>query len=119
VLELKELKPESAAAFLQQHTDRELEDNADRFENDQLRKLVNDELHRYGLLLKRNVVPHKQGWRTKEREYILYGQLIGPPGWKSRPEVCMGSFKDCCIKAAQVLDELDKSQLPDTATGNA
>ena len=112
VLELKEINKSP------QWTDHaEQMDKQAQFENDQLRKLVNEELHRYGMMLKRNITPHKQGWRTKDNEYILYGQLTGPPGWKSRLELSIAGFRDCCIKAAQVLDDLDKSQLPDTATG--
>ena len=112
VLELKEINKSPLWTDHEEPLDKQAQ-----FENDQLRKLVNEELHRYGLMMKRNIAPHKHGWRTKDKEYILYGQLTGPPGWKGRLELCIAGFKDCCIKAAQVLDDLDKSQLPDTATG--
>ena len=79
------------------------------FENDQLRKLVNDELHRYGLLLKRSVVPKGQGWRTEMAEHVLLGQLI-KGGFTARAELCLGTFKECCIKAAEVLDAMDRAQ---------
>lgn len=88
----------------------------DDYERDQLRKLVNDELMRYGLLLIRSVVPRGVTWRTKVNEHILYGQLEN----KSLPVrqiLHTGSFKECCEVASKLLDELDASQLPDIATG--
>lgn len=89
----------------------------ENFERDQLRKLVNDELRRYGLLLQRAITPKGQGWRTRANAHVLYGQLI-TAGFPSRPLLCEGDFRDCCIVAAKLLDELDASQVPDTATGN-
>lgn len=89
---------------------------AEAFERDQLRKLVNDELDRYGLLLKRTIVPKNSSWRTKANEHTLFGQLQGQ-GWLSRPVLHQGTFKECCVVAAKLLDELDASQIPDTATG--
>lgn len=105
VLELKEIR------ITTQWLDHEEEGEATkaRFENDQLRKLVNGELQRYGLLLKRNVVPKGQKWRTKTAEHILLGQLV-KGGFTARAELCLGTFKECCIKAAEVLDEMDRSQ---------
>lgn len=103
-----ELKPTPIRAFWD-YTQQE-EEKLAPFENDQLRKLVNDELHRYGLLLlKRSVVPKGQGWRTEMAEHVLLGQLI-KGGFTARAELCLGTFKECCIKAAEVLDEMDRSQ---------
>ena len=102
-----ELKPTPIRAFWDD-TQQE-EEKLAHFENDQLRKLVNDELHRYGLLLKRSVVPKGQGWRTEMAEHVLLGQLI-KGGFTARAELCLGTFKECCIKAAEVLDEMDRSQ---------
>ena len=88
---------------------------AEDFERDQLRKLVNDELHRYGLLLMRKVEPKGVSWKTKNNTYVLYGQLEGD-GFSRRPELCVGSFKECCATAAKLLDELDAAQIPDVKT---
>ena len=104
VLELKTVQTKTA------WTDENQSEQAQaHFENDQLRKLVNDELQRYGLLLKRTIVPKGQGWRTKMAEHVLLGQLI-KGGFTARAELCLGTFKECCIKAAEVLDEMDRSQ---------
>lgn len=107
VLELKEPKP-PVVTWGEQAPDK-----VTQFENDQLRKLVSDELLRYGLLLKRNIVPKGAGWRTKQSEHILLGQLIkgnSPSAWRTREELCVGSFKECCTKAAEVLDAMERSQ---------
>ena len=108
MLELKEIRLTGTASLFADH----VPDKSDQFENDQLRKLVNDELQRYGLLLKRNIVPKNRGWRTEANEHSLLGQLVKPAsgGFATRQELCVGSFRDCCIKAARVLDDLDKSQ---------
>lgn len=110
VLELKPIKLDPLW-----HIEAEVDSEA-RFENDQLRKLVNDELQRYGLLLKRNIVPKNIGWRTKSNEHILLGQIIAA-GFTVREELCLGTFRECCLKATEVLDAMDRSQIPDTATG--
>ena len=103
-----ELKPTPIRAFWD-GTQQE-EEKLAHFENDQLRKLVNDELHRYGLLLKRReVTPKDQGWYTGMAEHVLLGQLI-KGGFTARAELCLGTFKECCIKAAEVLDAMDRSQ---------
>jgi len=110
VLELKEIEPSPFAMFA---LDPPKLDTKAQFENDQIRKLVNDELHRYGLLLKRNVVPKNQGWRTKNKEHILLGQLLkgnAAGAWRAREELCTGTFRECCIKAAEVLDAMERSQ---------
>lgn len=88
--------------------ERDAEAKAD-FERDQLRKLVREELARYGMLLTRVVLPKHQSWRTKANEHILYGQIEGI-GFPARQVLHQGSFKECCLKAAELLDELDKSQ---------
>lgn len=80
------------------------------FERDQLRKLVSDELKRYGLLLQRGVKPKGEGWRTQMNHHILYGQLQGAPGFTVRPVLHEGEFKECCIHAAKLLDQLDAAQ---------
>ena len=91
----------------------------DNFERDQLRKLVNDELRRYGLLLSRMVVPNGPKFRTKDNAHILYGQVYGPsnhPGFMGRSVLHEGSFKECCEVAARVLDQMDAAQIPDKQT---
>lgn len=93
-----------------------LKEKIEDFERDKLRKLVNDELRRYGLLLTRKVVPHRDKFRTRGNEHVLYGQVQGH-GLLSRELLCEGSFKDCCVMAAELLDALDASQKPDTAAG--
>jgi hypothetical protein len=85
------------------------------FERDQLRKLVNDELRRYGLLMARTVVTSHNKFRTKNNAHILYGQIEGR-GLLARPVLAEGSFKECCIVAADMLDKLDASQVPDKET---
>lgn len=104
VLELKAVRTPTRWSDEQQEADKQAQ-----FENDQLRKLVNDELQRYGLLLKRTIVPKGQGWRTKMAEHVLLGQLI-KGGFTARAELCLGTFKECCIKAAEVLDTMDRAQ---------
>ena len=84
---------------------------------DELRKLVGDELKRYGLLLQREVVPNGGKFRTKANAHILYGQRTGPKGFKVREVLHKGDFQDCCRIAAELLDALDRAQIPDTATG--
>lgn len=92
----------------------------ENFERDQLRKLVREELERYGLLISRVVLPKSQRWRTKANEHILYGQVQGKiSGFPVREILHQGEFKECCEVAAKLLDELDASQLPDTATGSS
>lgn len=114
VLELKEIHP--ASPWLEDKTDPRIVQA--RFENDQLRKLVNDELRRYGLLLSRVVVPKNSGWRTKANACVLYGQLVGTPGFQRREILAEGSFQQCCQFAAKLLDDMDRAQVPDTATGH-
>jgi hypothetical protein len=115
VLELKQKEPDLKSLFSVNGSSQEHKEN---FERDQLRKLVSDELKRYGLLLQREVVPKNTGWRTRQNRHILYGQLQGPRGFNTRSVLCTGDYRTCCQHAAQILDELDKSQIPDTATGN-
>lgn len=85
------------------------------FERDQLRKLVNDELRRYGLLMARVVVTNHNKFRTKNNAHILYGQIEGR-GLLARPVLAEGTFKECCIVAADLLDKLDAAQVPDKDT---
>lgn len=88
------------------------------FEAEQLRKLVNDELKRYGLLLSRAIKKSLDGgYRTSHNSHVLYGQKTGPKGFEVRPLMCEGNFKECCTAAAEALDILDASQIPDTAAG--
>ncbi len=88
------------------------------FERDQLRKLVNDELGRYGLLMIRQVSPRSNGaWRTSTNSFVLYGQLERG-GFNTRPIIHEGDFKLCCIAAAKLLDELDAAQVPDPIAGS-
>jgi hypothetical protein len=86
-------------------------------QRDELRKLVNDELKRYGLLLQREVVPTAGRYRTRLNTHILYGQAKGPKGFPTREVVMKGSFRECCQVAAEILDGLNRAQIPDTATG--
>jgi hypothetical protein len=110
-----ELKPIDGpfGAFLKRDADEMARESNLKFENDQIRKLVNDELARYGLLLKRRVVPKGNGWRTKQNEHVLYGQMQGPKGWHYRDELCTGGFRECCIKAAEVLDAMERGLNPE------
>jgi len=92
----------------------------DDFERDQLRKLVNDELGRYGLLMQRSIQPKGDRWRTRANSHVLYGQVVQSAsggGFLSRPVLHEGEFKECCEVAARLLDQLDAAQIPDTATG--
>ena len=86
-------------------------------ERDQLRKLVNDELRRYGMLMQRAVMPYKGSWKTRSNAHILYGQPVGPSGFITREVLMEGTFQECCIMAAGILDGLDRAQVPDTAAG--
>jgi hypothetical protein len=86
------------------------------FERDQLRKLVKDELRRYGLLMERTVVPKGDRYRTRLNAHVLYGQLEGGGMTARRAELVTGSFKECCEVAAKLLDEMDAAQVPDTKT---
>ena len=116
VLELKSPSAE-AKPWLRDFTDAEREqDAAARFEFDQLLKLVKDELKRYGLLLERDVVSRGTQWRTSTGTFNLYGQRQGPKNFQTRPHLVKGSFKECCVCAAEVLDVLDAAQVPDAQT---
>ncbi len=97
----------------------EAEAKKDDFERDQLRKVVNDELKRYGLLLQRDVVPSGQRYRTRANMHILYGQVTGSNvgrGFVTREVLHKGDFKECCEHAAKLLDQLDAAQVPDVET---
>lgn len=94
-----------------------LKQKAEDYERDKLRKVVNDELRRYGLIIIRKVVAKGNAWRTKANEHTLYGQAVGTNLFLGRPVLHEGPFRDCCIKAAEILDALDASQTPDTAAG--
>jgi hypothetical protein len=123
VLELKPAQVgDMQGLFLQHQSSPSSEEldrvNAEYAEREELRKLVNDELRGYGLLLRRLVVPRANKWRTKANAHVLYGQLTGRRGWETREELCIGDFKECCVVAAAILDKLDASQIPDTAAGN-
>lgn len=84
---------------------------------DELRKLVSDELKRYGLLIQRVVTPRGKSFRTSANTHILYGQKRGSKGFLIREMLHEGSFKECCVEAARLLDAMDAAQLPDTANG--
>lgn len=86
-------------------------------DNERLYKLVREELGRYGLTLFRPRAEYSGPWR-KKAQYALYGQLQGTLKFTARSPLYTGSFKDCCIEAAKLLDQLDAAQIPDTATGN-
>lgn len=88
-------------------------------ENEQIRKLVREELERYGLALCKHLTTYRAWGRDKIRgEYTLYGQKWGSPGFQTRAPLWVGSFKECCIEAAKLLDQLDQAQVPDTAAGD-
>jgi multidrug resistance efflux pump len=114
-------KDVSLKALFQSHPTHQAEleqEKAEDFERDQLRKLVNDELRRYGMLLTRTIVSKGAQYRAKANAHTLYGQLEGKSQlFSARAVLFEGGFKECCVHAAKLLDELDKSQLPDTATG--
>lgn len=117
VLELKP-KERFGLANMSQRLSADLEkERAEDFERDQIRKLVSDELKRYGLLLSREVTTSGIGWRTRRNACVLFGQLQGKPGFTHRDELFRGDFRECCIEAAKILDALDASQKPDTAAG--
>jgi hypothetical protein len=116
VLELKPIEVSPRALFLDRDAEEIAQERDHKFENDQIRKLVNDELARYGLLLKRRVVPKGNGWRTKQAEHILLGQLIkgnAAGAWRTRQELCVGDFRECCIKAAELLDAMERGLNPE------
>jgi hypothetical protein len=116
VLEMKG-KESPASVWLSEQSPEEQERlKKEDFERDQLRKLVNDELRRYGLLLARGVVPFKGRFRTQNNHHILYGQVVGGTSFSMRETIIEGTFKECCIKAAELLDKLDASQVPDKET---
>jgi hypothetical protein len=118
VLEMKHKSPTDGWLGIRSKEEQERLAKED-FERDQLRKLVNDELRRYGLLLARIVVPNGPKFRTKNNAHILYGQVYGPsnnPGLMARPTLWEGSFKECCEVAAKLLDQLDAAQVPDKET---
>jgi hypothetical protein len=77
-------------------------------QRDELRKLVNDELKKYGLLLTRSIYPKGNTWRTKNNQFILYGQKAGAVGFMVRETIYEGSFKDCCARAVEILDKMDE-----------
>jgi hypothetical protein len=113
-----ELKHKNTNYFLMElPPEQQRQEARDDEERNQLRKLVNDELKRYGLLLSRSAVPHRDKWRTKSNEHILYGQVIPGP-FNRRQEIAKGSFRECCVVAAALLDKLEASQVPDTAAGS-
>lgn len=116
VLEMKHKGPTPGSQWLDytdEHDRAKLQQ--EDFERDQLRKLVNDELKRYGMLLSREVVPNQNRWRTRNNTYVLHGQVIGNEnGFKVRERLCEGDFKECCTKAAELLDKLDASQIEGT-----
>ena len=109
VLELKPKETPLRALFLDADADELDRERAENFERDQIRKLVADELRRYGLLIARQIVPKGAGWRTKQFKHVLYGQLE-KNGFGTRAELHVGSFKECCEVAAKILDELDRAQ---------
>jgi hypothetical protein len=116
VLEMKPKDGPHPARLFSGHTDEEVEaERKANYERDQLRKLVRDELNRYGLLLTRKIEPKGAGWRTRHTAHILYGQLV-KSGFGTREVLHEGDFKDCCIAAAKILDDLDRSQAPDGQT---
>ena len=97
VLELKSVGP--VDSFLnddQKHA----EYKRKMFERDQLMKLVNDELRSHGLLLS----PKVQFGTRHGSTYILHGSLLGGGYFPRRERMKEGSFKDCCIEAARLLD---------------
>ena len=117
VLELKHKVNASNLWLSQQSEQLAAEERLEDHKRDELRKLVNDELKRYGLLLQREVVPNSSKFRTRLNTFILYGQIKGSKGFKAREVLHKREFKDCCIVAAEILDTMDRAQIPDTATG--
>lgn len=115
MLEMKHQEPKISLWMNEQSPEEQKRLAAESYERDQLRKLVNDELARYGLLMQRAVTPSGNRWRTRANAHVLYGQLT-KTGWVTRPVLCEGDFKECCVVAAKLLDELDASQVPDTET---
>jgi hypothetical protein len=110
VLEMKHKDPKEGMWFRELSPEEQERLRSEDFERDQLRKLVSDELKKYGLLLIRQVTPKGMGWRTKANAHVLYGQLQGPEGFHTRPTLHEGDFKSCCVVAAKILDELNAAQ---------
>ena len=106
VLELKRVDP---PAFKSNDDDTLGKYQKQMFEFDQLMKLVKDELKRAGMLL----TPKVGQQRTRQGHYVLHGGLINA-GFPARDFLYEGSFKDCCVVAAQLLDE---AETPPTADG--
>ncbi len=80
------------------------------FERDQLMKLVNDELKRYGMLL----APKVRFGNRHGTIYVLYGTMQGTAAFPLRRLVAEGTFKACCIAASELLD----AECPDATAGN-
>ncbi len=75
VLEMKHQEQKPSLWMVEQSPEEQERIIAENYERDQLRKLVGDELRRYGLLLQRSIVPKASAWRTKLNEHTLYGQV--------------------------------------------
>ncbi len=86
------------------------------FERDQLTKLVNDELKRYGLLLALKVGSYPPARRRTAggANYVLHGAVQGKDTLPMRRLVHEGTFKACCIAASKLLD----AECPDATAGD-
>jgi hypothetical protein len=107
VIEINERDTRSLVGLSHQST-AEIEEliakeRADQLARDEIYKLVSDEIARYGLLLMRNVGPVNK-YRS-EGEWVLNSpKVLTSSGWVLREELCIGTYKECCIKAAKYLD---------------
>jgi hypothetical protein len=109
VLELKHKEP-SSLWIAEQSPEEQVRLHEENRQRDELRKLVNDELKRYGLLLTRAIVAKGDRWRTKANAHVLYGQVRGSRGFKARETLHEGSFKECCVTAAELLDKMEDAR---------
>ena len=76
----------------------------ERFKRDELRKLVNDELKKYDMGIAPEV--SKNVWGGRSNNNVLYGPATG--AFLARQEIKIGTFKECCEAAVELLDKLEE-----------
>ena len=125
VLEMEHNDAPASTPWQAPRTDAELaEEKEKKRKRDELRKLVSDELKKYDMLISRQVVPKGKAWRTKANAHVLFGPRAGKKGFVVREELVTGSFRECCVKAAGLLDQIEelngeaRTPLPWSISGN-